>query len=97
MKNLILKFLLFQGILLFSIGCAEDKRKSSADITITISVKDEVVVNSDTVSIDSLESKLAQLGVTDQTNIKVVPDPEAGAGTIDRVQRTIRIVKQSRK
>jgi biopolymer transport protein ExbD len=83
------------GMLMFIIlACTGEKQRSVAEINITISVTDEIVVNADTVQIDSLESKLKELGVTNKTNIRIAPDPEASPATIEQVQRRIRIFKQ---
>jgi hypothetical protein len=49
------------------------------------------------VPIDSLEMRLKEIGVTKQTNISILPDPEAGAGTVEEVQRRVRVFKLSGK
>jgi hypothetical protein len=58
-------------------------------------VKNEITVNGDTTAIDSLQKKLEKIGVTKSTNIKLRPDPEAGAATVEKVQRMVRVFKQS--
>jgi biopolymer transport protein ExbD len=76
-------------------NCSGKKTSGKSDIIITISVKNKVVVNSDTVDVKNLDNRLEQLGVTHNDNIRVVPDPEAGPAMVEEVQRKIRIYKQS--
>lgn len=85
--------LIFFMIVVF-VSCS-GKKENNEPIKITISVKDVIVVNADTVAIDSLTATLKELGVTKSTDIRIVPDPEAGQGTIDQVQRTVRIFQSS--
>ncbi len=87
-------FIVFAGLINYT--CSENKQQSSPDIIIRISVKNEITVNRDTVSIDSLELKLEEIGATNQTNIKIVPDPEAGAATVEQVQRRVGVFKGSK-
>jgi hypothetical protein len=82
---------------LMSYACTEGEQKSSPEVIITISVKNEITVNADTVSIDNLEAKLAEIGVTNKTNIRIMPSPEAGAATVEAVQRKVSVFKQSRQ
>ena len=95
MRTKITVLIAVQWLLVLIFGCSGNQHESADSIKITISVKDEIMVNADTVSIDSLELKLRELGATSETNIRIFPDPEAGAGTIERVQRKIRLYKQS--
>jgi hypothetical protein len=95
MNQKVLPVLLILFLPCLVITCSDEPRNSVSEVTVTISVTDDVVVNGDTVAIDSLEMKLSELGATSRTNIRVVPDPEAGAGTIERVQRKIRVYKQT--
>ena len=83
------------GLMLYT--CTDKKQKASPEVVIRISVKNEITVNGDTVSIDSLESKFEDIGATYQSNIKILPDPEAGAATVEKVQRRTRVYKESRK
>ena len=76
-------------------ACSGKEEQGPEEITVTISVKGEIVVDGDTVMIDSLAAKLHELGVTRSTNVRIVPDPEAGAATVEQVQRTARLAKQS--
>jgi len=77
-------------------SCSEDgEKRNSKEIVVTISIKDEIFVNGEQVSIDSLVHELQEMGVSAGTFIKIAPDPEAGPGTIDKVQRTIRLFKSS--
>jgi biopolymer transport protein ExbD len=82
---------------LLTCACTEVDKNSVPEVVITISVKNEITVNADTVSMDSLDMKLKEIGVTKKTNIRITPDPEAGAGTIEAVQRKVRVFKQSRQ
>jgi len=50
---------------------------------------------SDNNALENLETKLKELGVTRGNYIRLEPDPEAGAGTIERVQRKIRVYQSS--
>ncbi len=90
MKKLKIEIILLSMLLISVNACNETEQQPSEDVAVTISVKDVIVVNQDTVSFDSLKVKLAELGVTDDTNVRIVPDPEAGAATIEKVQRAVR-------
>lgn len=89
MQKLIISILTI-AVLFLTGACTEKETPARKNVEITISVKDVITVNSDTVAIDSLDAKLAELGVTGNTNVRIVPDPEAGAATIERVQRKVR-------
>ena len=78
----------------FFSSCSTDKTQDK-DIVITISVKGDVVVNADTVAVDSLKDKLRELGANQNTNIRIVPSPEAGAATIEKVQQIVGAFKNS--
>jgi hypothetical protein len=92
--NLLKYSVIFTCILSLSF-CSKIDNESAATVKITISVRDEIVVNKDTVSIDRLDAKLKQIGITKGINIQIVPDPEAGAATIEKVQRMVRLYKAS--
>jgi biopolymer transport protein ExbD len=77
------------------ISCSAKDSSKSDTIIITISVKDEIFVNGDPVSPDSLRFKLKELAARGDHNIRIVPDPEAGMGIIDKVQRTVSLYKNS--
>jgi len=83
--------------ILMIFNCSELDEETDRTVKITISVRDEIIVNKDTVSIDTLHAKLKQLGITRGINIRVIPDPEAGPATIEKVQRMVGLFKQSIK
>jgi biopolymer transport protein ExbD len=93
-NNIILIITLFCFSILLLSGCSE-KKESERDqkIVVTISVKDAVFVNGEKVDVDSLAVRLHELSVGKNTNIILAPDPEAGPGTIEKVQRAIRLYK----
>jgi biopolymer transport protein ExbD len=97
MKIQIVTYLMMINIGLMSYACTDSEQGSSPKVIITITVNNEITVNADTISIDSLEAKLKDIGATNKTNIRIMPDPEAGAGTIEKVQRRVRVFKQSQQ
>ena len=89
------RYILIFLFLLIINACTERRDKPSSEFIIRISVKNQITVNDELVPIDSLEAKLAEIGITKKTNIRIMPDPEAGAATVEMVQRKVRIFKQS--
>jgi biopolymer transport protein ExbD len=82
-------------LLILAYGCSGDRSDSGKEITVNISANNTIVVEADTVALDSLAWKLKELGVTKNTRIRVNPHPVAGAATVEKVQRIISVVKSS--
>lgn len=81
--------------LLLYFSCSGDTTHAGKEITVRISATNTIVVNKDTVAIDSLAEELQKLGVTENTDVRLIPHPVAGAATVERVQRIISVVKSS--
>jgi len=89
----VMLFILF--LLIFGYSCSGDRSDSGKEITVNISANNTIVVDADTVALDSLVWKLKELGVSENTKIRVNPNPVAGAATVEEVLRIIGIVKSS--
>ena len=77
------------------VRCSDNHHEYPSEITVKISVTDDITVDGDTVAIGDLTEKLKEMGIRKETNIRVVPDPEAGAATVEAVQRTVRVAKNA--
>jgi hypothetical protein len=92
-KTPVLLFILF--LLISGYSCSGDSVDAGKEITVNISANNTIVVEADTVTLDSLAWKLKEVGVSENTKIRVNPNPVAGAATVEEVQRIIAVVKSS--